>query len=414
MNAESNEQNNEQEKYIVRKLKFVRVKLYQAYLIPFFVDFTFRMGGAILAGFIGAELTTIIGISLLTLTRVKAMKDLYDVAKGLVEAEKLQDPTLTIMKMFARDAKTIGNSFLTGLKFKNKKITTEKKEKPESQTNSVSIILGVIAPMLFDYFSMGIVATYGAMGAAITQGIDTLLHMSALAILYSNIKKVNEKLRKFNTEYYNQFKLFVNESLMTSKPSFISKISRGHELRDVLDKEKTNYNPEKIRRFLVSSEKISFAIKNATSSEYWEQFYLQFPSDNDYAERSIRKYGNKHIIVTKIVEASEIDNKLGYPDSSRDTYTVEITEKRYNEFLELNGDNPIYKLTCYTIPINNGEIIILLDVYKDMFEGLNIARVKFKNSEESSKFVIPEWFGTEITYDPDYTGKHFPYTKNKN
>ncbi len=398
----SNEQNNEQENYIVRKLKFVRRKLYQAYLIPFFVDFAFRMGAAVLASFLGASLATIIAILFLTLTRIKAVKDLFDVIKGLLETERLLDPSLTVKGMFKHDIKTLSQIFL---KFNNHK----KREK--AQTNSILIILGAVAPMLFDYFSMGIVAEYGAVGAAITQIIDTVLHISALAILFSNIKKVNEKLRKFNNEYYNKFKLFVKESLTESKLNFFTKITYG--LKDVLNKEKTNQNNEKIRRFLIDSKKISSAIENSINSQNWEQFYLQFPNDYDYAERSIRKCDDKYMIITKIIEKNNLHNELGYPDSSRDTYTVEITEKRYKEFLELNGDNPVYKLTCYTIPIKNVETTILLDVYKDLFEGLNIARVKFKDSEESSKFVIPSWFGKEITYDPNYSGRHFKYTNNK-
>jgi CYTH domain-containing protein len=401
-------ESNEQENYIIKKLKFVRQKIYQAYLVPFCVDFAFRMGAAVLADFVGAKLATIIGISLLTLTRIKALKDLFDVVKGLVETEKLHDPVLTIKGMFVRDTKALIHSFLTCLKFKNRKRV---KRKGEVQTNSVSIVLGAIVPMLFDYFSMGIVAKYGAASAAITQVIDTMLHMSALLILYSNVKKVNEKLQKFNAEYYNQFKSFVNESLVESKPNFISRIMHNHDLKDVLDKTKTKYNPEKIRRFLISSKKIASVIKGATDSQEWEQFYLQFPNDHDYAERSIRKCGNKYMIITKVVETTKSNNKLGYPDSSRNTYTVEITEKRYKEFLKLNGENPIYKLTSYTIPINKGQMTILLDVYKDMYKGLNIARVKFKDPRQSSKFVIPSWFGEEITNDPNYTGKHFPSVK---
>ncbi len=408
METSINKQNNEQENYIVKKLKSVKSKLYQAYLIPFSVDFTFRIGAAILSGFVGSEAATIIGISVLSLTRIKAVKDLFDVTKGLVETEKLHDPTLTIKKMFARDFKVLINSIISRFKFKN----NGKKDK--SQTNSILIILGALAPMLFDYFSMGIAATHGATGVVVTQSIDTMLHVSSLIILFSNVKKINEKLRKFNIEYYNPFKSFVNESLILHKQSFGSKIKdlfNHHNLKDILDKDKTNQSPEKIRRFLINSKNVDEIIKKATNSQELEQFYLQFPNDVDYAERSIRKYGDKYVVVTKIIETDE-SNELGSPDLSRETYTVEITEKRYKEFLKLNGNNPIYKLTCYTIPINNVETTILLDVYKDMFKGLNIARVKFKDSEESLKFIKPKWFGNEITTNPDYTGKHFPIPKN--
>ena len=386
-----------QENYVIKKLKLVRSKLYQAYLVPFGVDFTFRIGAVFLASFVGAKWATIIGLSVLTLTRIKALKDLFDVIKGLVETEKLHDPTLTMSKMLTRDSKTI---------------LSKSKGKDSSQANSLLILIGALVPMLFDYISMGIAAKYGIAGAAITQIVDTLLHLSALAILYASVKKINETLHKFNVEYYAQFKSFVNDSLIPTKANLFSRITRLFKkisLRDVLDKEKTNQNPERIRRFLVSRKKAETIIKKAINVEQWEQFYLQFSNDKDFAERSIRKQGDKYIVVTKIVGSDEVIDELGSQDVSKDTYTVEITKKRYEEFLKLNGDAPIYRFACYAIPADNSEKIILLDVYEDKFDGLSIARAKFDNSEESTNFIIPEWFEKEITKDPMYTGKHFSW-----
>lgn len=372
------------ETYIVRKLKKVRAKLYQSYLLPFFVDFGFRMGAAVLAGLVGASKATIISISVLTLTRIKAIKDLIDVAKGLVEAERIHDPYLTVKKMFSRDFKTlISSSF-------------KKMKKGKSQTNSVIIIVGALAPMLFDYFSMGIVAKYGAVGAIITQIIDTSLHLGAILILFSSVKKINEKLLLFNEEYYNQFKNFINESLAYSK-----------NLKLILNKENTKYDSEVIRRFLVENDNIKSVIKKSINSQEWEQFYLHFPDDKEKAERSIRKYEDKYIISTKILE------KISSTEFSRHVYVVEITKERYEEFKILNGDEPIYNLTCYSIPTSDKSSVLLLDVYKGLFEGLNIVRVKFNNEEDSKLFKVPEWFGKEITNDPDYTGKHFPVLKKE-
>lgn len=371
--------NNVKETYIIRKLKSVRSKLYQAYLLPFFVDFGFRMGAAVLADLVGANKATIISISVLSLTRIKAIKDLIDVVKGLVEAERLHNPYLTAKLMLSRDFKVLVSSAL------------KKHKKDKTQTNSASIILGALAPMLFDYFSMGVVAKYGAIGALVTQIIDTSLHLGAILILYSNVKKVNEKLLKFNEEYYNQFKNFINESLAYSK-----------NLKSILNKENTMYDNEVIRRFLIENDKINFAIKKSIHSQEWEQFYLHFPDDKEKAERSIRKYEDKYIISTKIIE------KISSKEISRNVYVVEITKDKYEEFKKINGENPIYNLTCYSIPTNSGDSVLLLDVYEKTFEGLNIVRAKFKNKEEAENFKIPDWFGREITNDPDYTGKHFP------
>ncbi len=386
-----------QEKYIVRKLKEVKRKLYQAYLIPFFVDFAFRMGAAVLGDNVGVRNATIISISLLTLTRIKAIKDLVDVVKGLIETEKIEDPSITFKKVIIRDIK------------KYKKIILNKKNKSRdsSRNNIFSIIVGAVAPMTFDYFSMGIVAKYGAGAAGITQIIDTLLHLSSLLILFSSVKKIKIELNTFDENYYEDYKTFIHNSLSNNKPNIISKIIDNIKIRSLLKKENTSYYKEKIRRFLVDSNNLKKVINDSIESHEWEQFYLQFPNEKDYAERSIRKCDDKYMIITKIIEKDSYNNKYGYADSSRDTYSFEIEEEKYNEFKKINGKNPIYKLTTYSI--KNGNNTILLDVYKDDYEGLNIARVKFKDTKESSIFIEPEWFDKEITYDPDYTGKHFKY-----
>ena len=380
---------NEQGNYIIKKLKSVRSKLFQAYLVPFGIDVFFRFGTAALGTFIGIQTAITVGLTVLTISRIKAFKDLYDVAKGLLETEKLKDPTLTMKKKLKRDLKKL---------FK----------KDKTENNIIAIILGALAPMLFDFVSIGFAASYGAIGATVTQGIDTLLHLGSLGILFSNVKKINKKLEKFNKEYYKEFKDFVNSSL--AKERKINIFNKGFRLRDVLNKEKTKANKEVIKRYLVDSSNLATATRNAVAKEVWEQFYLQFPTDTN-AERSIRKQGNKHMVVTKIIEGDL--KELTSKDFSRDTYTVEITKERYEEFKKLNGNNPIYNLTTYTIPTGYENVNILLDSYDKTYKGLNIARVKFNNHDSSINFVTPEWFEEEITTDPEYTGKHFPIPKQK-
>ncbi len=384
-----------QDNYIIRKFKKIKSKLYQAYLVPFFVDFGFRMGAAILASYVGAKNATIIAIVLLTVFRIKAIKDLIDVIKGLIETEKIIDPLISFKKVIIRDVKYIFN---------------KNKIKNNSKGNIIFIIVGVIAPMMFDYFSMGIVARHGAAAAGITQIVDTILHISSLLILFSSVRKINEELRFFDENYYNNYKVFLRNILISEKTNIFSIIKQKNKIKELLNKEETAYDKEKIRRYLVDDKEKNKIIKKTIEFHTWEQFYLQFPNEKDNAERSIRNCDDKYMVVTKIIDNNIEKNQNGSSDFSRNTYSVTITKDRYNEFKRINGDNPIYKLISYSIKYRNR--IIILDVYEEKFEGLNIARVKFENSKESSLFVKPKWFGREITNDPDYIGKHFKYTKN--
>ena len=51
----------------------------------------------------------------------------------------------------------------------------------------------------------------------------------------------------------------------------------------------------------------------------------------------------------------------------------------------------------------NKKYTIELDVFKDEYDGLIVAEVEFKNIDEAKKFIKPNWFLNEITYDKKYT-----------
>jgi len=52
------------------------------------------------------------------------------------------------------------------------------------------------------------------------------------------------------------------------------------------------------------------------------------------------------------------------------------------------------------------EDTIELDVYSGSLEGLIVAEVEFGSVEESKTFVIPSWFGEEVTQDSGYKNKN--------
>ena len=61
--------------------------------------------------------------------------------------------------------------------------------------------------------------------------------------------------------------------------------------------------------------------------------------------------------------------------------------------------------TRYTLPYNN-EKKIELDKYSWELAWLLLAEVEFKTNEESNIFVVPEWFGREVTEDKRYKNQN--------
>ena len=48
------------------------------------------------------------------------------------------------------------------------------------------------------------------------------------------------------------------------------------------------------------------------------------------------------------------------------------------------------------------EYTIELDIFNEDNEGLIIAEVEFKSEEEAKAFVVPDWFGEDVSEDPRY------------
>ena len=84
----------------------------------------------------------------------------------------------------------------------------------------------------------------------------------------------------------------------------------------------------------------------------------------------------------------------------REEHEFPLTESSYYHLLEKADGNKIAK-NRYEIPC--GAYIIELDVFDAPFAPLVLAEVEFPSEEEARTFQLPEWFGEEVTYDPEYT-----------
>lgn len=103
----------------------------------------------------------------------------------------------------------------------------------------------------------------------------------------------------------------------------------------------------------------------------------------------VRKMGNKYFY-----------NQKGTGTLVREENEKEITEDTYNKIIKYRIGRTINKLR-YRIPLDN-ELVAELDYYLDDLSPLVTVEVEFKSLEDANAFVVPSWFGKEITEDVRY------------
>ncbi|HEY7621818.1 MAG TPA: CYTH domain-containing protein [Solirubrobacteraceae bacterium] len=79
---------------------------------------------------------------------------------------------------------------------------------------------------------------------------------------------------------------------------------------------------------------------------------------------------------------------------------IEITPERFERLWPLTARRRVEK-TRYDIPAD-GELTIELDVYDGALAGLVVAEVEFASENDADAFVVPDWFGPEVTDDERY------------
>ncbi len=103
----------------------------------------------------------------------------------------------------------------------------------------------------------------------------------------------------------------------------------------------------------------------------------------------VRKMGNKYFY-----------NQKGTGTLVREENEKEITEDTYNKIIKYRIGRTINKLR-YRIPLDN-KLVAELDYYLDDLSPLVTVEVEFKSLEDANSFVVPTWFGKEITEDVRY------------
>ena len=81
-------------------------------------------------------------------------------------------------------------------------------------------------------------------------------------------------------------------------------------------------------------------------------------------------------------------------------YEMPLTKENYEHLLSKVDDYMIIK-TRYIVPLEDGHTVEL-DVFKGNLEGLMFAEIEFKDDNDVSSFIMPEWLGKDITTDKFY------------
>ena len=101
---------------------------------------------------------------------------------------------------------------------------------------------------------------------------------------------------------------------------------------------------------------------------------------------------------------------------AREEYNLPLNKESYDHLLK-KADGNIISKRRYLIPINQpafstdtvltpeekaASLTIELDIFDAPFAPLIIAEVEFPTEAAANAFLPPDWFDTDVTYDPQY------------
>ena len=84
---------------------------------------------------------------------------------------------------------------------------------------------------------------------------------------------------------------------------------------------------------------------------------------------------------------------------AREEYNLPLTQEAFEHMID-KCDGIVIAKRRYRIPFRYK--MIELDVFEREFEGLLLAEIEFDSIKEAEEMELPAWFGTEVTYDPQY------------
>ena len=150
---------------------------------------------------------------------------------------------------------------------------------------------------------------------------------------------------------------------------------------------------------------ISYSYEKLDKNSHMEierKFLLDKNSNIDGYDYSV--IYQSYIGFRPVSRVRKVDNKYYYNQKGEGTLVreeseKEITEDTYNKLIDYKIGRTIVKHR-YKVPV--GKYVAEVDKYLDDLEGLLVVEVEFKSLEDANNFVMPSWFGKEITDDLRY------------
>ena len=111
-----------------------------------------------------------------------------------------------------------------------------------------------------------------------------------------------------------------------------------------------------------------------------------------------------YLCTTPVVRIRKKDDKyiLTYKGSgmlAREEIEAGLTKEGYDHLKE-KVDGHLITKRRYLIPYE--KYTIELDVFSGHKDGLIMAEVEFPTEDEANSFIAPDWFGEDVTLDPNY------------
>lgn len=120
-----------------------------------------------------------------------------------------------------------------------------------------------------------------------------------------------------------------------------------------------------------------------------EQGYLVIATDG--VQVRLRRDGEKHLLTYKRNRGE-----------SREEREVELTATQFAVLWPATEGKRLTK-TRYDVPFAGR--VVEVDVYRGRHEGIVVAEVEFETEAAARDFVVPDWFGEDVTHDPRYSNQ---------
>jgi CYTH domain-containing protein len=142
------------------------------------------------------------------------------------------------------------------------------------------------------------------------------------------------------------------------------------------------------RKFLLKSIPADI---NQAPSDWILQGYIAL--DPNGSEVRVRNKGDKYFLTAK--SGGQLE---------RTEAEIEISKGEFERLWPLTDGRRVEKKR-HTVQIEN-KLLIEVDQYHGALEGLLTAEVEFPTLDACRNFVVPVWFGEEVTSDPRYKNKN--------